>query len=248
MSQSRLYKRAGNLAALKGELSSLTRHPILISDSKALTLRNNFFKEPSHPTVRFPLEVWASPGFTTKECVDTLERQIEKVVTQHSNVIVYIWAGTCDLSRKTGKVIDIRTPQSHETFREVCAQYRRAIATVNRFGDAVVLRFLDCPLFSPSVWNITHGTHTIDPKILDNEAIVQCGWLNEYIHKLNNDFGYRNINFNNDFVNCRRSKGKRSQYAYNTINLYDGVHPDTVLSHVWCVLIIKDLLSLQHAD
>ena len=104
------------MSQCKGEISrsEIIRKPILISDSKAHKLRNNFFKNPAYPLITFPFDVWADS--TTRKCIDVLETQLDDAVRKHSNVLIYVWTGTCDITTKRpNKELVVRRPHSKHT-------------------------------------------------------------------------------------------------------------------------------------
>ena len=75
--------------------------PILVSDSKGNTLRNACTK------YDFPLESWCVSGAGTEELVDLIQKRIGKALKRHMYIIIYLWAGTCDLTVKSGKYIKL---------------------------------------------------------------------------------------------------------------------------------------------
>jgi hypothetical protein len=64
------------------------------SGSKGYTLRNACLRND------FPLETWCISGATTETLVDLINSRIRKAVTRHYKIIIYLWAGTCDLTIK----------------------------------------------------------------------------------------------------------------------------------------------------
>ncbi|VDI59059.1 Hypothetical predicted protein [Mytilus galloprovincialis] len=102
--------------------------PILVSDSKGFTLRNNCLD------YEFPLELWCLSSARTKELVDIIDQRIEKAIKRHGHIILYIWSGTCDISSKIGKYIEIRS-KNFSVVDRVIEQYHRAIGIVNSEVD-----------------------------------------------------------------------------------------------------------------
>ena len=113
ISITKIKRRAAELSFYKSQITGIVRKPIIVSESKAFNLRNNFFKNPSHPLVQYPFETWAAAGSNTNKCVNTLEDNLENSVRRHKDVIVYIWTGTCVITSKLiKKEISVRKPNS----------------------------------------------------------------------------------------------------------------------------------------
>ena len=73
-------------------------------------------------------------------------------------VLIYIWAGTCDLCRKNyDNKLDICTPNSNDTVNDIVHEYNRAVEIARPYGDRVILRFFNCPIFSIVKWNNHHN-------------------------------------------------------------------------------------------
>ena len=159
---------------------------------------------------------------------------MDNAVRRHNDVIVYIWTGTCDITKLIKKEISVRRPNSHDTVDKIVIQYRRAISIVEPYGNHVILRFIDCPTYSPpSRWNTYKGLSNPTPLSVDKDVSEHVEYLNEQIDILNTELGNTSVRLNNDLLNCRRRLDRRT-------SLHDGIHPDKFLKQAWCVLLIKD--------
>lgn len=244
MSFTKRSRRADELGFWKGQIANLRRTPILLSDSKGHVLRNVFNNTSKHLKSEFP-EVWCRSGSRTHHCVQKLSDQLSQAVERHGRVLIYIWAGTCDLCRKNcDNKLAIRTPNSYETVNDIVVEYNRALDIARPYGDRVVLRFLDCPIFSIVKWNDQHDCGPT-PDSVDLDIADQINWLNHKIRNINWQQGQLRLNFNNDLIKFRKSRGRHNRYTYTARPLKDGIHPDTPLAKAWCVLLIKDLLDFQ---
>ena len=76
MSFHKLEKYVSNPTQLQG---LKYKQPILVSDSKGFTLKNNYHG-------KFPVECWCQPGATTKLLVDQIETHIEPALRYHKTL------------------------------------------------------------------------------------------------------------------------------------------------------------------
>ncbi|CAC5411912.1 unnamed protein product [Mytilus coruscus] len=98
--------------------------------------------------------------------------------------MIYLWAGTCDLTYKRGKFIHMQHKNS-ASVDEILKQFNRAISIVQRYKKADI-KFVDCPLLSISQWNKAKGHK--DPESFKNaDSIItaQIKSLNKRIWNLN---------------------------------------------------------------
>ena len=246
MSLSKRLERAAELGHWKAQVAHLRRQPIILSDSKAHSIRNAFYNTAQHIKTPFPVRVWCTSGSRAHHCVLKLKENINSAVHKYGHILIYVWVGTCDLTRKNSNgIIALRTPASKQTVHDIVNEYREMIEVARPYGDRVIIRFLDIPVFSAVKWNRCHN-YFETPLAADKDISFQVEWLNHYIRNLNWLQGQARLNFNNDLENCRKSAGRRARYTYTARPLHDGIHPDRTLAKVWCVLIIKDLLSFQN--
>ncbi|CAG2203772.1 unnamed protein product [Mytilus edulis] len=199
--------------------------PILISDSKGYCLRD------ACKQYNFPIESWCISGARTSALVDLLENRIEKAIQRHHHIVVYFWAGTCDLTHKEGKFIELRH-KGNTSIETIEKEYQRAIAIVNKYSSAEI-KFLDCPVLSISTWNKRKGhKHPEDFKNQDSLITKQITALNKTIWKINSTLRKNSIKVSRYFFRGRKRKGR--SWTRRTVNLSinnkDGVHPGQSLS------------------
>ena len=125
----RLYKRV-----------DIEREIILISDSKRLTIKNII---PRHFEKK--ISVIAEKGATVWN--EPFERKLLKHVEEVNNLIVLIWLGTCEITKKEGKYASLRdypfqhienTLTEYRTLRDKkkkCPYYY-----ITRYNKAITLR------------------------------------------------------------------------------------------------------------
>lgn len=226
------------------------RVPILVSDSKGYTLRNHC------QDFEFPLECWCHPGARTRQLVDIIEARIRKAIQRHKNIIIYLWAGTCDITYKKGKYIFLRH-QSEQAVEDILKQYQRAINIIARYKNAE-LKLIDCPFLSISNWNTSKGHPEPESfKESDLKVTNQIKSLNKGIWKLNSRLGKVSIRVSQYFIKRRKTRARKARTSVNlNINSKDGVHPGELLSlaisknilldtYQECYHIIKESEHLQ---
>ena len=112
------------------------RHPVLLSDSKGYTLSLN------HQGV-FPLELWCQSGAGSENRITCLEGKLPGALEVHHRLIVYVWVGTCDVTRKDKDDPRLYIRNKDQTTKEtIVRQIRRAYDIVSRYKDKVQLQFI----------------------------------------------------------------------------------------------------------
>jgi hypothetical protein len=71
--------------------------PILLSDSKGKYLKEFLVNSVVENRVQF----WYKGSPTTRQTVDWLRDNIDRKIQRHGPLWIYIWVGTCDLTKKT---------------------------------------------------------------------------------------------------------------------------------------------------
>jgi len=167
--------------------------PILVSDSKGLTLRNYC------PDFKFPFEHWCIPGARTKKLTDLIKERTEKALQRYGKFLIYLWAGTCDITNKCGKEIRLRN-KDNTTNDNIIKEYKRIIKYLEQYGSDVIIKIVDLPVLSIEKWNTKHlKKHCIKPNDLvkykeeDKLLIDQVRDLNKRIWLLNKSTGFEPI-------------------------------------------------------
>lgn len=186
--------------------------------------------------------VWCiKSGASTAERVEYLRHNIKQLIKDYGTLYIYIWVGTCDVTYKAGKYIDIRFKDASllldhlkplfQEFVDLCAKH-----TV----DCV---FLEIPQISIVEWN--RSRHHPNPcAFKDNDVLVrnQINQINEIFHEFNNALGKRPPSLMIDLTHSRKQKEKAAKISYNFSLMLDGVHPSTLLARTW---MRKILISIQ---
>lgn len=209
------------------------RTPILVSDSKGFTLRNH------SPDSEFPFELWCCSGARTHKLVDLIEERITKAVKRHGKIVIYLWAGTCDITQKAGKYIRLRS-SSNKAVEEIISEYNRAIKIVEKFHTQAKLKIMDCPISSIQQWNKNKGHY--NPSIFkseDSNLTKQITFLNKKIWCINKKLGTNSVRTSQFYFRSRKERSHRSRKSIKiSLNNKDGVHPGKLLS----LAITKKLL------
>jgi hypothetical protein len=198
---------------------------ILVSDSKGYTLRNACLRND------FPLETWCISGATTETLVDLINSRIRKAVTRHYKIIIYLWAGTCDLTIKERKFLKLKYKNNRAV--DHIDQYKRAIKIVNKYQNAEI-KLIDCPLLSIRHWNKNKGHPKPETIKVDDFIITrQIQELNYKIWEINDQLNKTSVKISKYYFRGRKRKGGKTCKSVNlSINSKDGIHPGRLLSLV----------------
>lgn len=211
----------------------LTHTPILLSDSKGFLLQ----REESDRTIVY----WCESGATTRQLVSLLEARVLDANFLYKKIVFYIWAGTCDLTYKSGKFIYLRS-QSDDIVERVCREYSRAVTICQHYGHTI--KFIGLPNYSIQLYNKYKG-HTDslyfkeDDTILDKQILL----LNSKIDDFNNSLNQCTVKFHCDLIKRRKDTSRKQQvrYSYNFSQLYDGLHANQLLNKVWLKKLYVDI-------
>ena len=226
---------------LDEEKNTLTRHPILLTDSKGERLKD------SHRGI-FPLELWAERGASLENRINYLERKAQRLSETHNKSIVYIWAGTCDLTLRT-KVngrpkIAIRN-KGNDTIDNVRRQVERAFSIVERFHGKIQIKFVDVQPVSTEIHN--RGTNTLDNIAVahaeDLQITEQTLEINNIIRTISKEKNAQTVGFSRFISKPRGKKGGKNRYSVNFDLYEDGVHPSAKLCHVFVKALQEDILK-----
>ena len=215
---------------LDEEKNTLTRHPILLTDSKGYSLKKNHLGN-------FPLELWAESSKTLENRIDVLEAEVQRLSEAHNKSIVYIWAGTCDLTVRTkvgGKPkIAIRN-KGTETIDRIKQQVERAFSIIQRFHGKIQIKFVDVQPVSTEKHNRQKGSLT-DASVAHAEDVKiteQALEINRVIRAVSKDNNAQTVGLTRFITKSRGTKGGKPRYSVNFDLYEDGVHPDKKLAKV----------------
>lgn len=222
--------------------SQIRRKPILISDSKG-----NYIKHNSDLIEDFgySIEFVCRGGARFQDYFYWLQRNLQKKVDQFGNIALYIFLGTCDLTCRQGKYIDLRHDDDTTALSYLKFQIDRYLSFVSSF-PSVKLIFLEIPPYSIQTWNTCKGHpepysfHPHDLVLTERISII-----NEYIRLVN---GYSDVSspkFRLDLVRYRKAK-RDTTYKRTSLNfsLYnDGIHPNRLLARCWMKRIVAQIFK-----
>ncbi|KAK3108931.1 hypothetical protein FSP39_019035, partial [Pinctada imbricata] len=204
---------------------------LLVSDSKGNRLRA------VHTETNVPLKFLCVSGGNTERLLKELKHHLPKFIKDIGKpFVVYWWTGTCDLTVKQGRFIDCNLSRSVIT--DTVKLYIEASAFVQQFQGCKI-KFIGQPIYLVSLYNDICG-HMLPTDFLDSDRILeqQVDKLNREIEHLNGNLGVTTLKFNADLRDCRH-KGKN--YFFEL--LYDGLHPDKLLSQKWLRRIQLDIIK-----
>lgn len=215
---------------------SLCHTPILLSDSKGFALKNK--------TPLRLVEFWCQSGLQTEKAIDQLEHRLDS--RDFGSALIYIWLGTCDITRKEGKITQVRC-WDNTIVDTITAQYRRAITIVSKFQD-IKVKFIEIPCYSIVAYN-RHKGHS-NPDLFKNQDIEICRQveaLNANIRAINSEIGQSTLRFNKDITRRRKDTDNRKKknngvrISYKFSVFYDGIHPGTELALIWSRRLTEDI-------
>ncbi|VDI00542.1 Hypothetical predicted protein [Mytilus galloprovincialis] len=236
MSLSKVNKQIRNLEPRLNSLGNLGKIPVILSDSKGIYLQE-VVNSQRHPENK--LYFWCRRGVGVEEqykwLKDNLATKIQELDSNH--ITLYIWLGTCDLTEKRGKFIDLRS-EDFTTVRHVCQTYKQIYEYLKDY-PTISLVFLEIPYYSIYLWNERHD-HASPEKFRtqDKKLEHQITEVNKYISQLNTLFHKNSPLFGLDLERNRKHR-ERSQASYNlNYALYiDGIHPIPELAKLWVIRI-----------
>lgn len=202
---------------------------VLVSDSKGIRL------EQIREDTSLPLIFLYKKGATTKDLVDLLIQEFPRLTKGHKPVTVYFWGGTCDITEKQGKYINIRGKVT-DTVSSVVKELHRAKDFI--LGNNCRIKFIGIPIYLVSLYNDIKGHR--NPTVFldsDKEVEVQVDLLNTHIEQINQGLGRNTLKFNADLRDCRRGK---KRYFFELLS--DGLHPGHLLSQKWLRRLELDII------
>ena len=127
-------------------------------------------------------------GGSSKELVELLEHKLPVLLQEYKTPFtVYFLGGTCDITKKQGKFIDIRG-RSRDIIPAVIRNLHRAKNFVLSHNYRV--KFIGVPIYLVSVYNDVKG-HLNTTVFLnsDKEVEFQVDVLNKHIEEINTQLG-----------------------------------------------------------
>ena len=242
MSLTRVGKQIHNLDQILHQAPLLRTIPIVLSDSKAKYLERevNWSKHPENK-----IFWWYEKGADTERQLNwlksNLEQKFEELSSRHFTL--YIWLGTCDLTEKSGKFIQLRS-ENNDRVKHVCDTYKEIYKFIANF-PTIKLVFLELPYFSVYLWNL-YKEHPEPEQFRAHNKLLetQIRAVNSFVKETNLLLRGHSPYFGLDLEKVRKQRGKPPVYSYNYGLYLDGVHPHPDLALLWlirlCLIIIED--------
>lgn len=230
MSLSKVEKRIKDLSK-RLDYGNLKKVPVLLTDSRGRNLED-VTDSSQYPENK--IYYWYSPGDGVQEqfswLKENLEKKFNELGTQH--LTLYVWLGTCDLTEKCGRYIQLRS-EKNETVSHICKVYGDIHKYVRSFPTINIV-FLELPFYSIYLWNV-HRRHP-NPHIFrdqDRKLHKQITEVNRFVNQINTLYHQNSPSFSHDLEKNRKRAGQRAKCG-----LYiDGVHPHPRLAKLWLLRI-----------
>ena len=195
---------------------------ILLSDSKASRLE----KLPDN-LPELPLIYLYRKGGSASDLFRLIQSKLCSIQQRYNKpCYVYVWAGTCDITRKTSSGKVILNTFGDSSVEEIVSVYRKICDFVLENGGRI--QFIGVPTYSVSIYNKWLGKGSGNEEREDAEINRQVTLLNHKIIELNKTLGKITLKFNADLVKCRTNRQKT-----NFALLSDGLHPSSLLARKW---------------
>lgn len=213
---------------------------IVVADSKGNHIRERL----KYFDISTKVVWWCKGGGTTTSQFTYFSNHIEDVLKDYSEVVVYLWTGTCDITEKVrhlnsyGKYVKTNQIKlQNEDVQGVTDDLKQKYTVFSDFCktlEGVTLVCLEIPFYSIQAWNETfNGQDKEEYKRQDKILIDIIISVNNAIRDVNRQNSVLSPKFATDVVNIRKSSGKPSQYTLNINLLSDGIHPIDILARVW---------------
>ena len=132
---------------------SLIRKPIILTSSKGFYLRNNLDILNDYGV---NADIICKAGARFADYYPWLQRNLANKVKCHDKIVLYVWLGTCDLTVKTGKFINLRHHSNELANQYVTTHINKYIHFISQF-ESVKLVLVEIPPYSIVEWNRVKG-------------------------------------------------------------------------------------------
>lgn len=184
------------------------RIPVLLSDSKSLSLQNQVTVYPE----TF-IEFWCYPGAPAENRLDYLRRSLASHLQKLHPMTLCVWVGTCNLKTKhqNGR-IELTGRDSNPAYNLVNT-LKDIYHFVRTFDQSVKLVFSHLPYYSISNY-YKHKGNTNDEQYKEDDYILQTqkDIVNHYINDTNRVLHSYTPHFPKDLVHSKRN----FRYSYST--------------------------------
>ena len=223
-----------------------SKTPVLLSDSKGRYLQDEIGR---FYGIENDILFWCKSGATCREQYDYLVRKLETTLQSYPAIVLYVWVGNCDLTEKTGPVIELKTRDS-SSVKAITDCYRDIYNFVSKL-PTVDLVFLEIPPYS-----IYHYNDKNQPTPLTRTQIrqfkrddftlnTQIEQVNSFIRDTNRLLHKSSPRFSIDLQNCRKDRhSENGRYSFRFYALYlDGIHPCPTLANYWLVRLCQRMVG-----
>lgn len=231
---------------------TLTSQPIFISDSKGVYLKNHA-STICQSVCYIDFECKKGARFADYFC--WLQKNLHRKVNQFGYVTLYIFLGTCDLtklvyvSEKSGnrtrqkRYIGLRHSTDYAAVNYITGQIDKICCLVSYFPTVSVV-FLEIPPYSIREWNRYQGHPKPDNFESQNRILYErISLVNDYIREINSALLHESPRFSKDLKRGRKEKGQHRRYSLCFKEYKDGIHSRSLLSRVWMKRILLRIIK-----
>lgn len=219
----------------------LSKQPIIIADSKGVYLKrqaSDIFQPFCH------IEFECRKGARYAEYYQWLTKNLYRKVNQFGNIVLYIFLGTCDLtklnvsidknSRRQKRYIELRHNDDKSAVSYLIEQINKFCLFVSNFPSVSIV-FLEIPPYCIREWNRLQG-HPDPASFADQDTKLyeRISIINEYIQGVNGLSHVESPHFNLYLKRGRKEKGSsHRKYSLFFANYKDGIHSKPLLARCW---------------
>ena len=215
-------------------LKTPQRTPVLLSDSKGFCLERQVRVNPE----RF-FEFWCSKSYTASDTLLYLQQNLQSHVQRLGNITLFVWIGTCNLTTKTDKFIDVASHDSSSAYGLI-EQLKEIYTFVRTFGDSVKLVVLHIPVYSIYHFNRSKRRDWDNYEAKDVILHKNIAVVNRYIDDINRILNVYSPSLSDDLVKSKKKNSlSRMKYTYTFSPYVDGVHPGQTLSKLWLTRLCR---------
>ena len=234
MSDRRLNEQA--LRLRPDPLITPLRTPVLLSDSKGLTLKEQVRINPV-----LNIELLWKKGATAEDRLGYLQENLSQNLIHLNQITLFVWIGTFNLTTKSDGFIELAsTIYSNSAFELI--NILKQIYHFCTFGPSVKLVFLHLPLYSIYHYSKFHN-HPDPDKISDQDFVLhqQINIVNDYINDTNRLLQVYKPRLSEDLLKSKRNSpfSTHPKYKYKSSAYSDGVHPNQALAKLWLARICR---------
>lgn len=223
-----------------------SKTPIILSDSKGRYLRDEIGR---FDGIENDILFWCKSGASCREQYDYLVQNLENTLQHHPAIVLYVWVGNCDLTTKSGPIIELKNRDS-SSVKQITDCYREIYDFVGRF-PTVELVFLEIPPYSIFHYNDKNQPTPLTRKQIrdlkrdDFSLNKQIEQVNSFIRDTNRLLHKSSPRFSIDLQNSRKDRySEEGRYTFRFYAFYlDGIHPCPLLAHYWLVRLCQRMIT-----